>query len=121
MPSNDSVSSILCDQFGMLSSLIESDSCEGTVDPPLPTLLNFKRFPNTKKAFITTQLMANLFNMMIESGCELDKEHKINCNRLVSLIHGCKTLEQVNALKQLKLFKGDGIPEVEEDCLGKEE
>ena len=78
-------------------------------------------FPNNKKAFITTQLMAQLFDMMIESGCELDKEHKINCNRLVSLIHGCETLEQVNALKQLKLFKGDGIPEVEEDCLGKEE
>ena len=104
MPSNDSVSSILCDQFGMLSSLIESDSCEGTVDPPLPTMAAFKRLPNTQKAFMTTQLMANLFNMMIESGCELDKEHKINCNRLVSLIHTCETVEQVKALKDLKLF-----------------
>jgi hypothetical protein len=104
MPSNDSVSSILCDQFGMLSSLIESDSCEGTVDPPLPTMAAFKRLPNTQKAFMTTQLMANLFNMMIESGCELDKEHKINANRLVSLIRNCETVEQVNALKDLKLF-----------------
>mgnify|MGYP003658028806 FL=1 len=111
MPSNDSVSSILCDQFGMLSSLIESDSCEGTVDPPLPTMAAFKRFPNNKKAFITTQLMANLFNMMIESGCELDKEHKINANRLVSLIHGCETVEQVNALKELKLFDVSSRPQ----------
>tara|TARA_R110000787_G_scaffold221696_1_gene330450 strand:+ start:768 stop:1103 length:336 start_codon:yes stop_codon:yes gene_type:complete len=104
MPSNDSVSSILCDQFEMLSSLIESDSCEGSVDPPLPTKAAFKKCPNTKKAFITTQLMAQLFNIMIQSGCELDREHKINCNRIVSLIHTCETVEQVNALKQLKMF-----------------